>query len=495
MSHTRNYAALDLGAASGRVVIGRFDGRQLQVEEMHRFSNGPARAGGSMFWDVLHLWEEMKVGLRKCAAASPKISSIGVDTWAQDFGLLGSDDVLLGNPYHYRDSRTEGMLEELFKQVTLDEVYRTTGNSLPFPIATICQLLSMVRGNSPALHAAETLLTMSGIFNFWLSARKVCDYTHVINTRCYDVRSKTWATRLMEKLGIPTHIFPQIVKSGTVLGHLVPTVADEIGLTELPVVSSGCHDTAAAVIGAPTRERDYLFLSCGTWSVLGTEIDEPHIDPNGPPEGLWNEAGARDNIRFSSNVTGLWLVQECRRLWASHAERYTYDGLTRLATRGRPLCSLVDPNDPRFIGSGDIPSRIRQFCRETSQPIPETKADVLRCILDSLALRYRVDAEAIEAALGRQMKIIHMIGGGVKNELLCQLTANATGLPVLAGPVEATATGNIVMQAIGLGHLSSVEEARELIRASIPLKYYEQDLTAADRWEEAYHRFRRLLSC
>lgn len=488
MSETHRYIALDLGAESGRAIVGQFDGDTLQLEVMHRFPNGPVRVLDSLHWDILFLLREVKEGLSRCAQRFPSIDSVGVDAWAQDFGLLGADDVLLGNPYHYRDSRTDGMVEEAFKHIAPAEVYQTLANPLLFSITTLCQLLSMVKADSPVLWVAQTFLSIPDLFNFWLTGHKACESTLLLNGQCYNPVAKTWATDLLEKLGIPTHIFPEVVKSGTILGNLLPSVARETGLDQVPVVAPACHDSAAAVVAVPTMEQDYLFLSCGTWSVLGTEIDEPYIRPEGPIEGLWNEAGALNNIRFTSNIMGLWLVQECRRSWAAQGESYSYDELTQMAAQGQVLTSLIDPNDPRFLAPGDMPARVREFCQETGQQVPESKPDLLRCILESLALKYRHGREAIEAALGREMKVVHMVGGGIRNRLLCQFTANAMGLTVLAGPVESTATGNIIMQAVGLGHLASVQEGRGLVRASVPIETYEPDLAAADRWEEAYCR-------
>jgi len=291
MSRTRNYIALDLGAESGRAIVGQLDEARLRLEVLHRFPNGAVRVLDSLHWDVLYLWREIQEGLRRCVQAFPSISGLGVDAWAVDFGLLGADDVLLGNPYHYRDNRTEGMVEEALKHVTRDEVYQTTGNTLQFPMVTLCQLLTMVKANSPALQAAQTLLTIPDLFNFWLTGRKVCESTHVINTQCYNPVARTWASNVLGKLSIPQHIFPEVVTAGTVLGNLLPSVARETGMPEAAVVAPACHDSAAAVVGVPTQEKDYLFVSCGTWTVLGTEIDEPYIRPEGPPAGLWNEGG------------------------------------------------------------------------------------------------------------------------------------------------------------------------------------------------------------
>jgi rhamnulokinase len=442
----------------------------------------------SLFWDILYLWREITEGLERCAVEYPTIDSLGVDAWALDFGLLGADDALLGNPYCYRDSRTDGMVDEVLRVVTPMEVYQTTSNPLDLQIVTLCQLVSMVKAQSPVLGIAQTLLTVSDLLNFWLAGRKGIEYTRTINTQCYDPIAGAWATHLLERLDIPTHIFPAVVRSGTVLGTVVPAVARETGLGEVPVVATACHDTAAAVVAVPTRDKDYLFLSSGTWSVLGAEIDAPYTSPTGPPAGLWNEAGAQGNIRFTTNVMGLWLIQECRRWWAAHGETYSYADLAEMAAASPPLRSVLNPNDARFVAPGDMPARVQTFCLETGQPVPGGKGDIVRCILDSLALKYRQGKDSIEAALGRQMKVVHIVGGGVRNRLLCQLTADALQLPVLAGPVEAAAIGNIIVQAVGLGHLASVEEGRELVRASEALQCYAPDSAVRDEWEQAYQR-------
>jgi rhamnulokinase len=472
--------------------VGLFDGDRLELEVMHRFPNGPVAVFDSLHWDILYLWREIKEGLGRCARSLPSVDSVGVDAWAQDFGLLGVDDVLLGNPHCYRDPRTHGMIEEALRHVTAEDIYQTTGNPLIYAITTLCQLLSMVKADSPALREAQTFLNIADLINFWLTGRKACESTLLINGQCYDPVAKRWATELLEKLGIPAHIFGEIVGSGTVLGTLAPSVAEQTGLGPLPVVAPACHDSAAAVVAVPTREPDYLFLSCGTWSVLGTEIAEPFIRPEGPIAGLGNEGGAQDNVRLTTNILGLWLVQECRRVWAAEGEAYSYDELTQMAAQGRSLVSLVDPNDARFLAPGDMPGRVQAFCRETGQPVPDSRPDLLRCILESLALKYRQDRETIESALQREMKVVHMVGGGIRNRLLCQFTANAMNLPVLAGPVESTALGNMIMQAVGLGHLSSVQEGRDLVRASVSIETYEPDASAAARWQEASARFQAI---
>jgi rhamnulokinase len=485
------FLAFDLGAESGRALAGILQKECLSLEEIHRFPNGPVQIQGSLYWDVLRLFSEMKKALRMAARQySQDIISIGVDTWGVDFALLDRNGELVGNPHHYRDPRTQGMMDEAFRRVPKEEIYEYTGIQF-MPINTLYQLLAMVVQNSPQLEIAETFLMIPDLFNYWLSGVKTCEFTDATTTQFYNPRKGDWAKPLLEKLGIPTHFLPPIIQPGTVLGELLPDVIEETGLKSVRVVAPACHDTGSAVAAIPTQSRDVAYISSGTWSLMGAEVNEPIITLHSLADNFTNEGGVCGTFRFLKNIAGLWLVQECRRIWALEGEEYSYDELTQMASEAKAFASFVDPDDPGFLRLGHMPAAIQKFCRQTGQPVPESKGAIIRCVLESLALKYRWVLERLEANLGRSLKAIHIIGGGAKNTLLCQFTANATGRPVIAGPVEATAIGNILMQALAGGYVSSLDEGRELIRRSFEVITYEPAETTA--WDEAYERFIKLL--
>ena len=489
MSQTLNFVALDLGAESGRAMLAAFDGRTLRLEEVHRFPNGGVRVLDSLHWNPLRLFADIKHGLEACAQkAGRAVSGLGLDTWGVDFALLGRDDELLGNPFHYRDRRTLGMMEKAFERVPPEEIFERTGIQF-MPINSLYMLLSMA--GTPALEAASTFLMIPDLFNFWLSGRKACEFTDATTTQLYDQRAGDWARSVIGKLGLPTHIFLPVTQPGTVLGPLLPSVAEEVGLDSVPVIAPACHDSGSAVAAVPARNKNAAYISSGTWSIVGVEVHAPIITPQSLQFNFTNEGGVSGTVRFLKNVMGLWIVQECRRVWAQAGEELTYAELAAMAERAVPFVSLVDPDDEAFLRPGDMPARLREFCARTGQPVPEEKGALLRCIFDSLALKYRVAIERIEAMLGRRLEVIHVVGGGSQNRLLCQLTADAAGRPVIAGPVEAAAIGNAVVQAMALGHLGSLAEAREVIQYSFELITYEPRPAAA--WEEAYARFVKLL--
>ncbi|MBF8284962.1 MAG: pentulose/hexulose kinase [Anaerolineales bacterium] len=489
MSQTLNFVALDLGAESGRAMLAGFDGRTLRLEEVHRFPNGGVRVLDSLHWNPLRLFADIKHGLEACAQkAGRAVSGLGLDTWGVDFALLGRDDELLGNPFHYRDRRTLGMMEKAFERVPPEEIFERTGIQF-MPINSLYMLLSMA--GTPALEAASTFLMIPDLFNFWLSGRKACEFTDATTTQLYDQRAGDWARSVIEKLGLPRHIFLPVTQPGTVLGPLLPTVAEEVGLDSVPVIAPACHDSGSAVAAVPARNKNAAYISSGTWSIVGVEVHAPIITPQSLQFNFTNEGGVSGTVRFLKNVMGLWIVQECRRVWAQAGEELTYAELAAMAERAVPFVSLVDPDDEAFLRPGNMPARLRDFCARTGQPVPEEKGALLRCIFDSLALKYRVAIERIEAMLGRRLEVIHVVGGGSQNRLLCQLTADAAGRPVIAGPVEATAIGNAVVQAMALGHLGSLADAREVIQYSFELITYEPRPAAA--WEEAYARFVKLL--
>jgi len=480
----RRLAAVDLGAGSGRVVLGVFDGERLRVEEAHRFPNPPVRLGGTLHWDLLRLYGEVIAGLgRASRLAGGGLESIGVDAWGVDFGLLDARGRLLANPVHYRDRRTRGVLERVCTRVPAEELFATTGIQL-MPINTLFQLVSMVEAEDPLLDLARTLLTIPALVQRFLAGPALCEFTSATTTQCYDPRRRGWATPLLERLGVPTHLFPEVVEPGTVLGEVVGEAREELG-GRVRVIAPATHDTGSAVAAVPLAD-DVAYISCGTWSLVGVEVPEPVLTRRALQANLTNEGGVGGTFRLLKNVTGLWLLEECRRAWARSGTVYDHARLLALAEAAPSGRALIDPDDERFAAPADLPSEVRSRCRETGQPEPHGPGEVVRVILESLALRHRVVVRRLEEVSGRRLSRVHVVGGGARNRLLCQLTADACGLPVRVGPVEATAIGNLVVQAVALGELSGLAEARELVRRSFPSRELEP---RAGAWDELARRF------
>src|SRR6266852_6560915 len=457
--------AFDLGAESGRGVLGLFDGRKLRLEVIHRFPNGPVRTLDTMHWDVLRLYSEMLATLRRCAADHGEIASLGEDTWGVDFGLLGRGGALLGNPRHYRDPHTEGIMELAFAKVPRAEIFRQTGLQF-MRFNTLFQLLALQRDRSPVLEAAENLLFMPDLFHYFFTGRKVNEFTNATTSQIYDATAKRWAYGLVKTFDLPGKMLGTIVNPGTVLGPLRSSVATETGMKPVPVIAPATHDTGSAIAAVPSQGNSWAYISSGTWSLMGAELSEPLINDKAREYNFTNEGGMSDTIRFLKNIMGLWLVQECRRTWEREAKTYSYEDLTRLAEAAPAFASVVNPDDAGFILPASMPQALAGFSRKTNQPAPVEPGAVVRCALESLALRYRWVLERLEQLLGRRLEVIHVVGGGSQNRLLCQFTADACNRQVLAGPVEATAIGNLLTQAIGLGALSSLAEAREVVRRS-----------------------------
>ena len=479
--------ALDLGAESGRAMLGRFDGTRLVLEELHRFRNIPVRLDTHLHWDFPRLFDEGLTGMLK---AAPDVDSLGVDAWGVDFGLLDAHGELLGNPVHYRDRRTEGMIEAAFQRVPRDELYRRTGIQF-LPINTVFQLLSMVLDGDPRLEVADSLLLIPDLFHHYLSGRTACEFTNATTTQCYDPNRQSWATDLLARLGVPSGIFKEVVPPGTVLGPLTPEMAKETGLPRARVVATATHDTGSAVAAVPFADGvQAAYISSGTWSLVGLEVGRPVISDATLKANITNEGGVAGTYRLLKNVMGLWLVQECRRRWSQEGEAWTYEELITLAEKASPFTAFIDPDDERFLRPGDIPAQVRIACRETGQPEPTDPGQLIRVILESLALKYRVVLRQLEAATGARVDVIHTVGGGAQNQLLCQMTADATGRALLAGPVEATAIGNLMIQAIALGELGSLRDARAVIRNSFPVEEHEP----GSDWAEPAARFDALLA-
>ena len=490
MDRARKFVAVDLGASSGRVLLGRWDGARFDVGEVHRFANGPVATMGHLHWDVLGIWAEIKSGLARCVAGNAGgLAGLGLDTWGVDFALLDRGGSLVGSPYHYRDRRTDGVMEMAFERVPRSAIYGATGVQ-PMQINTLFQLFSMVRAGDPQLEAARTLLPMPNLFSYWLSGRPVAEYTHATTTQCLAVRDRSWAVELLDALGIPRAIFPPLVEPGTVLGPLLADVAAETGLPgSLPVIAVGCHDTASAVAAIPGLDARSAYISSGTWSLMGVEVAEPVITERALAGGFTNEGGVGGTIRLLRNIPGLWLVAECRRQWQREGRDLDWDELLDHAERAEPLCSLIDPDAPELLNPSDMPATIRDLCRRTGQEPPETVGAVVRCCLESLALRYRATLDELQQMLGRRLEVIRIVGGGSRNRLLCQLAADACGVPVVAGPAEATALGNLMLQAIATGELNDVNAGRTAVAASVTLEPYEPRPGGA--WDEKLARLER----
>jgi rhamnulokinase len=496
MTATRKLLALDLGAESGRGILGSFDGQRFRLDVVHRFPNGGVPTLDTLHWDVLRLHGEILNALRLCAGKHGGIDSVGVDTWGVDFALLGRGGTLLGNPRHYRDPYTEGALEAAFQKVPKAEIYRRTGLQF-MRINSLYQLLALRRDRSPLLDAAETLLFIPDLFHYFLTGIKVNEFTDASTSQMLDPHTRTWAYDLVQALGLPTRMLGTVVPPGTVLGPLRTAVATDTGLAPVPVVAPATHDTGSAVAAVPAVAgvsdpgHNWAYISSGTWSLMGAELPQPLVTDAALAANFTNEGGVAGTTRFLKNIMGLWLVQECRRAWEKAGHAYTYDELVKLAEAAPPFASLVDPDDPAFLLPPNMPAALADFCRKTGQPAPDGPGGYVRCCLESLALKYRWVLEKLEGLIGRRPEVIHVVGGGSQNALLCQWTADACGRPVLAGPAEATALGNVLVQALGLGLIGSLADGREVVRRSVEVVTYEP--RDAARWGEQCGRFTNLV--
>jgi rhamnulokinase len=482
---TRTLAAVDLGAQSGRVAVGRFDGERLAVEEVHRFPNVPAESDGVLRWDLPRLQADVQEGLRK-AARDEEVESVAVDSWGVDFGLLDAAGQLLGNPVHYRDHRRLAAFDAVLERIPARELYERTAIQL-LPINTIFELAALAAEHDPALSKAGRLLMIPDLFHNWLCGSETTERTNATTTQCYDPRAGDWARDLLDRLGVPTAILPEVVAPGTEVGTVRADVASETGLNGTVVVATATHDTGAAVAAVPMAGDRCAYLSVGTWSLVGIESDQPIVNDATYRENLTNEGGVEGSFRVLRNIAGLWLLNECRRVWSEAGRSYEFSELVELARSAPGLRSLIDPNDSRFIEPGDMPARIASYCRDTGQEAPRDDAAIVRCVLESLALKHAETVDLLAGVSGRELEELHVVGGGANNDLLCTWTAQATGRPVLAGPSEATLVGNLLVQAVALGEISSIREGRELVRRSFVPTTYEP--TADVAWQEARERF------
>lgn len=486
------YLAIDMGASSGRHLAGLFDGRQLRLEDVYRFDNGPVELAGHLHWDFLEQWKHVRRGLRLAAdTVGGCVASVGIDTWGLDFGLLGRNDQLLGNPFHYRDRQTDGMIDRACSIVPREEIFRHTGLQF-MQINTLYQLLAMKLARSSLLDAAESLLMIPDLFNWLLTGVKCNEMTDASTTQFYDPVKGDWATELLDRFGLPRYILGRIVPPGTTLGPLRNNLVAETGLTSAKVVLPAAHDTGSAVVAVPADSRpgvrpDWCYISLGTWALMGIESPRPMIDDAVLKLNFTNEAGVEGTSRVLKNITGMWLLQECRRVWNEAGEDLDWESLGRMSAAEPPLRSFVDPDAADFLAPKNMPEAIVAFCQRTGQQPPASRGAVVRCALESIALKFRHVFAMCETLAGARIETIHIVGGGVKNRQLCQATADACQRRVVAGPVEATAIGNLMVQAKALGDVASIADAREVIRRSFAVEEYEPQNCRA--WDEAYERF------
>ncbi len=481
---TKKVLAIDFGASSGRAIVGTFDGERVTLEEIHRFSNDPVILSGTMYWDVLRLFHEIKQSLIK--AKPYDVESVAIDTWGVDFGLLDKDGRLIDNPVHYRDARTNGMLDKAFKIISKDDFYKATGNQF-MEINTAFQLLSLVRNRPDLLERADKMLLMPDLFSYFLTGEKKAERSIASTTQLFDQNTKDWSRETVKSLGIDEGILPEITESGSVIGMLSKELCEELDIKPIKVVAVCGHDTQSALVAAPAKVKDFAFLSSGTWSLLGTELDEPIINEKSLALNVTNEQGYAGKTSFLKNIIGLWLIQESRRQWIREGKEYSFMELEKQAKEAEPFNCFIDPDAPEFTPAGNIPKRIREYCERTGQYIPQTVGEIMRCIYESLALKYKSAIGELEECTGKKFETLYMIGGGTKDKFLSALTANACGIAVSSGPVEATAMGNVLIQLMAEGEVDGLSHAREIVRASEKISIFEPENT--DEWEKAYEKY------
>ena len=503
MGLEKHYLAVDLGAESGRGMLGTLTNGRIELSEIRRFKTGPVhlptnypfnnsqnyRTDCSLVWDFLRFWQEIKSAIRQARNVG-EITSLGVDTWGVDFALLDKKGALINYPYHYRDSRTDGMMEKAFKRLSRKRIYDITGIQF-MQLNTLFQLLAMQINQEPALQIADKLLMVPDLINYWLTGRAVSEFTEATTSQILDTREGAWSQEIIKAMGFPKHIFPEIIQPGTRLGTLRQSLVDELGLNTV-VVAPPTHDTGSAVAAIPAEAEDYIWISSGTWSIIGMNVPEPIINEKTYANNFTNEGGVSDTYRFSKNVTGLWIVQQCRDQWQKEEREFSYTELTQMAKNAPHLQAFIDPDYNEFLQMGNMVEKIQDYCRITGQTVPETKGEIIRSALQGLALRYRFVIEQLEELSGRRATEIHIVGGGTKNILMNQFTADALNRKVVTGPIEATAIGNIIVQAIAMGEVPSWPAGVEVIKNSFDIQTYRPRDRAG--WDEAYGRFKENLN-
>lgn len=486
---TKRVLAFDFGASSGRAIIGCFDGDKITLEEVHRFSNDPVSVGGTVYWDVLRLFYEIKQGIIKAKIAGG-FDSIGIDTWGVDFGLIDSEGKLMENPVHYRDARTVGLVDEAFKTMPKEKLYGITGIQF-MELNTLFQLISLKKYRPWMLERADKMLFMPDLFGYMLTGKMCAEYSIASTSQLIDLDKKTWSKEILDAFGIKESVFAPLVQPGTVLGELSKEVCEECGVDPVPVISVCGHDTQSAITSVPCEDGDFAFLSSGTWSLFGTELDKPIVNETSMNINITNEGGFDGSTGFLKNIIGLWLIQESRRQWKREGKEYSYADLEKLALAAEPFKCFIDPDAPEFVPHGNIPERVREFCRKTGQYVPETVGEIMRCIYESLAMKYRLTFEKLRECTERDYPVIHVIGGGTKDDLLCQMTANSCDRTVKAGPIEATVMGNVAVQLMSDGSVKNIGQARKIVADSSELKAFEPKDT--DKWAGAYEDFLKVV--
>lgn len=486
---TKRVLAFDFGASSGRAIIGCFDGDKITLEEVHRFSNDPVSVGGTVYWDVLRLFYEIKQGIIKAKIAGG-FDSIGIDTWGVDFGLIDSEGKLMENPVHYRDARTAGLVDEAFKTMTKEKLYGITGIQF-MELNTLFQLISLKEYRPWMLERADKMLFMPDLFGYMLTGKMCAEYSIASTSQLIDLDKRTWSKEILDAFGIKESVFAPLVQPGTVLGELSKEICEECGVDPVPVISVCGHDTQSAITSVPCEDGDFAFLSSGTWSLFGTELDKPIVNETSMNINITNEGGFDGSTGFLKNIIGLWLIQESRRQWKREGKEYSYADLEKLALAAEPFKCFIDPDAPEFVPHGNIPERVREFCRKTGQYVPETVGEIMRCIYESLAMKYRLTFEKLRECTERDYPVIHVIGGGTKDGLLCQMTANSCDRTVKAGPIEATVMGNVAVQLMSDGSVKNIGQARKIVAESSELKTFEPKDT--DKWAEAYKDFLKII--
>lgn len=485
-----NVLSFDFGASSARAVLGTYDGDKLSLKEVHRFENIPLKIEGTLYWDIDMLFNEVKQTLTKVCSQT-KVESVAVDTWGVDFGLIDENGELISNPVHYRDTRTEGLVEEVEKYISLSDLYKKTGNQI-ININTIFQLAYLQKYKRSDLDSAKSMLLMPDLFNYLLTGVEKAEETIASTTQLMDPYKKGWNDEIIEMLNLPRKIFKEIVKPGEEIGKISEQLAEELSIPRIPVVAAASHDTASAVAGIPATDDDFLFISSGTWSLIGTELDSPNISAESTTYNITNESGINGTTRFLKNVTGLWVLQETKRQFESEGRNYTYDEITKLAEEAKEFTCLIDTDHDDFQSPGNMPTKIRKYAEKTQQPIPETDGQMFRSIYESLALKYRYTFEEIEESVGKKFNRVHILGGGSQAEILCQMVANITNIEVVAGPIEATVIGNSLVQLISQNAITDIKEGRKVVQQSFPVKYYFPE--RYDKRNNNYNSFKRILN-